>query len=378
MDLLFYPSSTSAEQLHKQLVGTIEQVVAVAGTGRTLSRNLKRVFFVSAGAGYALGDSLTAYTDEVAQQEVQYSAYRALRFVELMEVNPAFAADETTLVVLSSKSGETPETVRAARLLYARGCATFIITKSQVASLVSLQHQAVFTGETTQVFHATYMLEVSLLAGILAMRENWNAMPALLSSLSALPTVLFYAAAKGVEAGKVFAKGFNERDPLYFVSAGVARGMVPHGHGLCVLQEKFGFDVHSVDAGDFFHSYVETVRGEEVVKPGHYLLIVPEDASRPGMLDVVTFSEKRGNVKGVTWHVVDIKDFGMPGIDPEIRKIVGPLVAEAYFKPWVPELARVTGRTMQDETLHMGKFKYYNCHKGDERPGLDWTATGPQ
>ncbi|QTG17187.1 SIS domain-containing protein (plasmid) [Agrobacterium tumefaciens] len=341
----------------EQLAPTIKQLKDVADFGRVTFSGINQVVFVSAGAGLAIGRSLKRYTDEVGEK-LRYTVYASAAFVSLARAKPSTVNDANTVVILSSKSGATPETVAAAESLKGKACKTVVFTKSEDAELASFGHKAFFTGNTTQAFHATHMLMTAFLGGILAARENWTLLPTLLSSLEALPTDLFHAASKGVLPGKEFAAGFAPHDPLYFVASGSAE-IVPHAFGLCVLQERFGFDIHTVDGGDFFHSVVETVR------PGtqnHYILIIPADVSRPEMLDIKTFFERQSKKKEVSFQVIDTNEFDMSGIDPQLRGILGPMLAEAFLKPWAPALAKAAGKSMNDPLVHMGKFAYYSCH----------------
>ncbi|NTA14176.1 MULTISPECIES: SIS domain-containing protein [Agrobacterium tumefaciens complex] len=360
MDMLYTPLSIEPAKIAEELDPTIKQLGNVAEAGRRLAANgLRQVFFVSAGAGLAIGKSLNAYTDEVAQN-LCFISHAASRFVDLLKANTSIADAPDTLIILSSKSGKTPETVEAAKRLKDKPCKTVVFTKSQDTPLASHGHSAFFTGETTQAFHATHMLMASFTGGILEIKESWSFMPALASSLKALPVALFHAARKCVLAGEAFAEDFKSDTPLYFIASG-SDLLVPHAYGLCVLQERFGFDVHVVEATDFFHSVVETVR------PGtkaRFILTVPGGGSRGSMLDVKTFFEEAAKNYPVSFHVLDTKDFDASGIDPEILKIVGPLIAEACLKPWTPMLAKATKQTMNDPLLHMGRFQYFNCHLG--------------
>ncbi|GAJ95529.1 SIS domain-containing protein [Rhizobium rhizogenes] len=358
MDLLYEPSSTSASAMTGQLSTTIRQLEAVAESGRATSAGIERVLFVSAGAGLAIAKSLKHYIEEVSRN-LRYEVYASATFVNLLQVNAHAVDDPATLVVLSSKSGMTPETVDAAGFLKNKACKSVVFTTSASSKLASFGHQAFFTGKTTQTFQAIHMLILSFIGGILKERENWALLPVLISSLQALPVALFKAAEKGVEPGTAFAARFAEAQPIYFIASGCA-GIVPHAFGLCVLQERFGFEIHTVDGADFFHSFVETVRPE---KGSHYVLIIPTDASRPQMLDVETFFNTRFKEGEISYEVIETAGFDMSGIDAQIGTVIGPLICEAFLKPWAPILAEASGKTMKDPLRHMGKYDYYNCHR---------------
>ncbi|CUX71220.1 SIS domain-containing protein (plasmid) [Agrobacterium tumefaciens] len=359
MDLLYAPHSNGAEEMAKQLGPILTQLEGAANAGRLASFGLNQVLFVSAGAGLAIANSLKAYAVNVAKN-LHYDSHASAAFVDMLTTNSSMAGASDTLVVLSSKSGRTRETVEAAKLLKRRACRTVVITMYKDAPLASFGHPAFFIGETTQAFHATHMLMSSFLGGILEMKESWSFMPALASSLKALPAALFHAAKKGVTMGEEFAKDFEEQVPLYFISSGSAV-LASHVHGLCVLQEKLGLDVHVVQASDFFHSVLETVRPNT---PARYILIIPEDGSRGRMLDVETFFETVAQDLEVSFEIIDTKHLDSSGIDPESLKILGPLLCQAFLTPWAPAIANATNKTMNDPLLHMGKFEYYNCYKG--------------
>ncbi|MGV1832248.1 SIS domain-containing protein [Agrobacterium vitis] len=340
----------------EQLAPTIQQLEAAAEFGRQASSGIGQVLLVSAGAGLAIGRSLRCYTDEFGNS-LRYREYASATFVDIVRVNSSMADNAGTLVLLSSKSGQTPETVEAAKFLKGKACKVVVFTASEDSPLASFGHPAFFLGETTQPFHATYMLMVSFLGGVWEMRENWNLLPALLTSLSELPTAVFLASEKGARSAEGFAERFKENHPLYFIASGCA-GIVPHAFGLCVLQERFGFDIHAVDGADFFHSVVETVCPHT---EAHYILIIPDDATRNQMLKVKTFLVEQFEEAGVSVEVIDTKEFDMPGIDPQVGKFIGPILAEAFLKPWAPALAKATKKSMDNPLLHMGKFAYHDC-----------------
>ncbi|NTF72675.1 SIS domain-containing protein [Rhizobium rhizogenes] len=354
MDLLYTPSATSADQICQQLSLTVTQLGATAEFGRDLSACIRRIYIVSAGAGLAIGRSLKHYSYELSSK-LAYDVFASATFMDILMENSSIADDPSTLIVLTSKSGQTPETVAVAKFLKDRVCNTVILTMFRSSSLASFQHKAIFIGQTIQFFHATYMLMMSLFGGIWEARENWKHLPALLSSLANLPNKLLLAAEKGATMADLFAIKFNEKHPLYFVASGCAL-MAAHAFGLCILQERFGFNINIIDAADFFHSAVETVRPQT---DGRYILIIPDDGTRNQMLRIKSFFDEVSVSSGAGPVVIDTREFEMSGIEPQIEKFLGPIVTEAFFRPWAPSLAKVAGKTMNDPLLHMGRFQYY-------------------
>ncbi|WP_217577415.1 SIS domain-containing protein [Mesorhizobium sp. GbtcB19] len=343
MDLLLQVPLPDDAVYVASLAETVRQLPAVADYGRMIAGKFNRIYMVSSGAGYHIMRGLEWFGESTAEK-IEFRALTSADFNN--QLSPKVDC-LTTLVILSSKSGKTPETVAAAERAKNRLCTTVVFT-SETSSLAKQADHAFYLGDTNQAFYATFMLMLAFVGGILEEAEGWGLLEQLLSSLPALPKVLISAARQSELQGKVNAERYAAGDPIYLFASGPGM-LVPGGFGLCVVEEKLKVVVVDRGADHFFHSTLETTTKTS----RHFILIVAEDSSREQMERMVTFCKEHA---GHT-EIYDTEEFKMEGIDPKIRPLVAPYVAEAALKPYAFYLSQVTERPLND-MRYMGKIDY--------------------
>lgn len=344
-DLLLNPSGIKPADIDDSLTIASGQLADVVGYGQEIAAKINRVYFVSCGAGHWHGMNLQWWADRYTKT----TEYRTFTSADLKDLDPPKLDDSQTVVVLSSKSGGTMETVEAAEFLKDKRCRKVVFTKSPEAALAQYGDKAFFTGDTTQAFHATFMLMQAFVGGILAARDDWKLVPQLLSSLRAFPAALLAAAQANEERAKQMAARYNDNGaPIYIIGSGPGK-LVQYAFGLCVLDEE-EFLVRPVDADQFFHSTLEIVTKEML---GPVILIVGEDTSRQQMERVVTFFLKYGPQT----EIYDTTKDRMEGIHPDVRAIFAPYLAEAALKPFAFYLSQRLGKSLS-ERRYMGKVAY--------------------
>ena len=327
------------------LAETVGQLDAAAACGREIAPQIDRVYMVSCGAGFWIMHGLQWWADSIAKNV----DFRTFTSAEFMDLNPGKVDMATTLVILLSKSGETKETLEAAKSVKVMACKTVVFTQSAQSQLAKYGDKKFFTGQTIQAFQAVFMLVQAFLGGIWEVKEQWQLLPKLLSSLAVFPATLVSAAAKHEDRGKNNAARYKQGDQIYLVASGPGK-LVSGAFGLCVLEEMLKLPIRLVDADQFFHSTLEIAAKDT---PHHFILILTEDASRKQMERLVDFCKQHGG----PMEIYDTREYVMEGIDPDIRAMVAPYVAEGALKPYALSLSGKTGRSLS-ERKYMGRVAY--------------------
>jgi fructoselysine-6-phosphate deglycase len=136
------------------------------------------------------------------------------------------------------------------------------------------------------------------------------------TELQKLPKLLVDA--KAAFESKAAALAAAIKDETYHIFTG-AGSVWPEAYyyGMCILEEMQWIRTRPVHAADFFHGTLE------LVEPGVSVFVFKgEDASRP-LCDRVEAFAKRFTDKV---RVLDAADVKLPGISPETRSMVSPVI----------------------------------------------------
>lgn len=345
-DMLLSPSGVEAAAFESQFQMAFGQLLNALDFGREIAKEIDRVLCVSCGAGHWHGMNLKWFADTITTTtEFQTKSSADLIALDLPKLN-----DVRTLVVLSSKSGSTKETLEAAAFLQAKACRKIVFTKSADAALAKYGERVFVTGDTTQAFHAAFMLMQAFVAGFWETKDSWPHAAKLLSSFRAFPAALLATAKMYDERGAVMAANYDGPSaPIYIIGSGPGK-LVQNAFGLCVVEEMIKVPVRPVDADQFFHSTLEIVTKET---PGTFIIILGEDTSRKQAERADRFVAAHGPSSVVHNTASD----AMEGIDPVVRCFFAPYIAEASFKPFAFYLAKKLGKPLSD-LRYMGKIEY--------------------
>ena len=312
----------------KNAVSTLPDAFAF---GESLAQDIDRVYFVAHGSGNRAMLGI-AYWIEHYSPTIEVRRYFPS---ELMTQDPP-KLDERTLVMLSSKSGTTPETVAAAEWLKDKHCKVVAFTMKAESPLAKASPKSFLVGDTSESLIALFMMMQSVIGGLMKGRDGWSLGDDLLSSLAALPAVIAETAIANEARGLELAKTYYKDDIIYHVASGPGF-MSAYNFGVCILMEMLWMHSYPIEAAEFFHGPFEIVDEKTPI-----ILIVGEDPSRPLMERVLRFCEK--NARRVM--IYDSRDYPMPGIAPRIRPIVAPYVLQAALKRLSEHLSDLRGQPL--------------------------------
>ena len=218
-----------------QVVETLEKSVSqlpdAFAFGESLAKDVDRIYFVAHGSGNRamLGIS---YWVEHYSPSIEVRRYFPSEF---MAINPP-RLDERTLVLLSSKSGTTPETTAAAEWLQDKPCKVVSFTMKEGSPLAKASPNTFIVGDNSESLISLFMLMQALVGGVMKGRDGWALGDDLLSSLAALPAVIGETAEASDARGLELAKEYYQDDNIYHVAAGPGF-MSAYNFGVCILME---------------------------------------------------------------------------------------------------------------------------------------------
>jgi fructoselysine 6-phosphate deglycase len=225
-----------------------------------------------------------------------------------------------TLIVLSSKSGTTAETVAAAQRLKQQGqpCPRVAVTETADSPLAQACDHVLTFGETEQAYYATYMAVQALVTGFLEAAEDFPAGGPLMRGLDALPAALVDTIEANEVRNSEFARLYCEDRQFLVVGSGPCFSTA-YVFGICIMMEMQWIQAQPIEAAEFFHGPFEIVDARWPL-----ILLVGEDPTRPLAERVVRFAER------VTERtmIYDSREARMPGIPEEVRGILSPLILQ--------------------------------------------------
>jgi len=329
-----------------QVVETLGQAISLLpeafALGEALAKDIDRIYFVAHGSGNRAMQAI-GYWVEHYSPSLEVRRYFPSEF---MAMNPP-RLDERTLVLLSSKSGTTPETNAAADWLKGKPCKVIGFTMKGDSPLAKATPKSFIVGENSESLISLWMLMQALVGGIMKGRDNWTFGEDLLSSLAALPAVIGETAETSDARGLTLAKEYYRDDNIYHVAAGPGF-MSAYNFGVCILMEMLWLHSYPIEAAEFFHGPFEILDEKTP-----FILIVGEDPSRPLMERVMRFCEKHGR----RIMIFDSRDFDMPGIAASVRPILAPHVIQTALKRFSEHLSDLRGQPLSTRR-YMWKSEY--------------------
>lgn len=290
--------------------------VSIAGEARKilrqlLSEGIERVYFMGTG-GVQL---LTLPAVDLAQRHSTLPV-GALYPAQVI-LDPPAGLDSKALVIMPSLSGTTKESVQLLAFLKQRGVRTFSLTGHQNTPLAQ-EADFNFTNfaEDDTSSESFYLQTLLIVLALLAARGEYGQYDAHVAELQRLPGLLADAKAAFEKDAAALAAAIKDETYHIFTGAG---SVWPEAHyyGMCILEEMQWIRTRPVHAADFFHGTLE------LVEPGvSIFLFKGEDALRPLGDRVEKFAHRYTEKV----RVLDAASVALPGISPEVRGLISPVV----------------------------------------------------
>ena len=319
---------------------------AVQTTLETLRarKALTNIYLVACGGSFAQMH-LPKYALDRESKTIPADAYSSAEFV--LRDPPRLGAG--SLVILCSSSGNTPETVEAARFARARGAYTVGLTTKPDSPLAKEVHGAIGyeSQQTVGSPDTPGAIMLRLVFGVLRDREDNGKCDALIKSLAALPKIVEAAQEAHAEDVQRWAGNSKREAVIYTMASGPNYG-VAYAFAICILQEMQWIHSQGIHSGEYFHGPFEIT--DEVVP---FILLLGRGASRAVDQRALEFTRKFTD----RILVLDAADFDFAAVDPAVAEYLEPLVFQPLLRIYAIRLAEERGHPLTVRR-YMWKMEY--------------------
>lgn len=279
--------------------------------GDCIAKGARNIFFLGTGGAAIL-------MQPAAQLLQRRSAFPA--FMEIaaeLVAGGHHALGPGSLVIIPSVSGTTKESVAALQFCQAKG-ATVISLVGHKDTPLGQQADRAFVNfaEDDTSCESFYLQSLLVALSIMAHRGEYADYQKTVAELSTLPHHLAAVKQAFAPEAEGLAEAFRD-EPYHIITAAGSSWPEAWYFSMCILEEMQWIRTRPVHAADFFHGTLELVeQGVSVI------ILKGEDAYRPLADRVENFA--RQVTDKVT--VLDAAVFALPGISPETRALISPVL----------------------------------------------------
>lgn len=321
-----------------------EAQIAAALAAVKARAKLTEVFYVACGGSYAL----MLPNQYALDRHARSIAAHALNAAEFIARDPA-RLGPTSLVILCSHSGTTPETVEAAKFARAKGALTIALTNLPGSPLDLAVEFPVYYAHAPKTFAADHSDAVmaKLTFGILAAREQNPLAAKIDSAIAALPGLIDTAVTAHSLRIASFAES-HKREPVIYTMGAGANYATAYSYAICIFQEMQWIHSAAIHAGEYFHGPFEITDFDVpfIVLRG---LGASQKMDDRGLAFVTKYSQR------VT--VLDAEELGLGAIDPQVVEHVEPMVFGTLLRVYCDKLADSRGHPLTTRR-YMWKMDY--------------------
>jgi fructoselysine-6-phosphate deglycase len=282
-----------------------------ATIGELIAKGARNVFFLGTGGAAILMQPAAL----LLQRRSGFPAYMEIA-AELVTAGH-HALGEGSIVIIPSLSGTTKESVATLEFCRAKGARIISLVGHKDTPLgQKADHAFVNFAEDDTSSESFYLQSLIIALSIMAHRGEYAGYEKTVAELSTLPKHLLAAKQMFEPEAERIATAFTH-EPYHIITAAGGSWAQAWYYGMCILEEMQWIRTRPIHAADFFHGTLELVeKGVSVV------IFKGEDAYRPLTERVETFA--RTYTDKVT--VLDTAAFEMPGISPETRALISPVI----------------------------------------------------
>jgi fructoselysine-6-P-deglycase FrlB-like protein len=255
----------------------------------------------------------------------------------------------TSVVILCSHSGDTPETVAAAVLARKSGAQTVGLTYNKDAALLAESDYSFIYewGDETRVHNNPMAIILDLTINLVAQAEGYAHLDTFRKGMDVIDTVVANAEQQVGPRTKVFADEYKAEQMFYVLASGASYGHA-YGFSICSLMEMQWLDAAPIHSGEFFHGPFE-------VTDENTPFIVAMGLGRTRALDERVLTFLGTYAKKI--EVVDAKELGLDVIDDSVSEYFNPILFYSVLSKYRYALSVVRNHDL-DVRRYMGKVKY--------------------
>lgn len=294
-------------------------------------KKFENILFTASGGSLAMMQPFDYMISVMSKLNVQSQVS-----AELLAMGNMHLTDRT-VVFMASKSGDTRETVEAARYIKEKGATIISVLGVEESPLGKLSDYTVIYKDGRPQEYVLFMLVGKILHNLGYFDEYVQ----FADELKNLPAALLSVGKASDIKAREFAMKYKDAPYQIWIGSGNLWGPT-YSFAMCVLEESQWLRTKSVTSPEFFHGTIELVEKDVCVA-----LNMTEGQTR--VLD----ERVKNFVAGYTddFTVFDAADYELPGISDKFRWMLSPVVINAV-------LSRV-GKNFEDIRNHSLEIRRY-------------------
>lgn len=317
----------------EQVIEKAEKLVALRGAmeeiaDKVCEKGFDNLLFTSAGGSLA---ALSPFCEMVKHMST-IPAFTEIPAQLMVTGNPMIS--DKTVAVLTSKSGDTKETVAVAGWLKEKGVTVVSMCGEADSPLSKVSDYSVNYADADP--HD--LLGIYFVGKLLKNHGDFEDYDIFADQLANLPEILITTSKESESVAEEYAAYFEPEDKEYqiWTASGNTWGHT-YSMAMCVLEECQWLRTKSVNSAEFFHGTLEMVGRNVLVCVG-----MGEGPTRPLDERVIRFAKKHTN----QLVVFDTKVLSVPGVDEKYRWLLSPVLLWQMFQRTYNHLADVRKHDM--------------------------------
>ena len=305
---------------------------------------ISNVYFTACGG--SLVDMYPAYYFLKSEAEnLSTGWYTANEFVH---VTPKKIGAQS-IVFVCSHSGNTPESVKAAKVAQEKGAITIGLTFNPKADLLKYSDEKIIYewGNENEVVKNPMAIVLDITSQILGQLEGYDKLAEFADGFNKIDTIVTNALVQVQDRTKRFADKYQHEPMFYILGSGASFGHT-YGFAICSLMEMQWLDAAPIHSGEYFHGPFEVTDKD---KP----YIVMESIGRTRPLDerAIKFLKKYAE----KIEIVDAKELGLDLIDSNVAEYFNPILFYSVLCEYRAKLADIRNHSLEVRR-YMGKVEY--------------------
>jgi fructoselysine-6-phosphate deglycase len=295
-----------------QLAGRIHDVV-----GACVAQGAENLLFLGAGGA----GILMLPAAHLLRTQSRFPVHSEMP-AELVTAGSAHLGPKS-VVVIPSLSGTTKESVEGLAYCKSKGATVLALVGHGGTPLAeSADHALVNFAEDDTSSESFYLQSLLVALSLMNHRGEFDRYGEVVAELQRLPPLLVEVKRAFEERAESLAEQIKD-EPYHIITGAGSSWPAAFYYGMCILEEMQWIRTRPVHASDFFHGTFE------LVEPGVSVIICKgEDSTRPLAERVESFAPRFTDK--VT--VFDTAEFRLPGISPDVRALISPVLLATVFE----------------------------------------------
>ncbi|MCC2874779.1 SIS domain-containing protein [Lachnoclostridium pacaense] len=286
-----------------------QEIEAIADT--VCGKGFDNILFTASGGSLAMMQPFDYMISATSRLNVQSQVS-----AELLTTGNSHLTDRT-IVFMASKSGDTRETVEAARYVKEKGATVISVLGVEGSPLGGLSDHTVIYKDGRPQEYVLYML----VGRILYNMGYFDDYVQFADELKNLPAALVSVGKESDGKAREYAMKYKDDSYQIWIGSGNLWGPT-YSFAMCVLEESQWLRTKSVTSPEFFHGTIELVEKGVCVA-----LNMTEGQTRVLDERVKNFVQEHTD----DFTVFDTADYQLPGISRKFRWLLSPVVINAVL-----------------------------------------------